>query len=128
MTHALRDPLKRARGLGAAKEGTSHFIAQRVSAIALAPLSIWFMVSAFSLLGGGYAEARVFLAQPFNAVLMAALVIALFHHAHLGLETVIEDYVHMRGLAFTLKIAVKFVAVLAVIASLFALVRIALGA
>lgn len=128
MNATLRNPLKDARGLGAAKEGTSHFIAQRLTAIALAPLSIWFLVVAVGLVGGGYPEARVFLAQPVNAVLMAAFVLAIFQHAKLGLEVVIEDYIHQRALEMALKIAVKFVAALAVIASLFAIVRIALGA
>jgi len=128
MNATLRNPLKDARGLGAAKEGTSHFIAQRLTAIALAPLSIWFLIVALDLVGGGYAEARVFLAQPVNAVLMAAFVLAIFQHAKLGLEVVIEDYIHQRALEMALKIAVKFIAALAVIASLFAIVRIALGA
>lgn len=128
MSTSLRNPLKDARGLGAAKEGTSHFIAQRLTAIALAPLSVWFLVVVYGLVGGGYAEARSFLAQPFNAVLMAAFVIALFHHARLGLDVVIEDYIHQRGLEMALKITVKFVSALAVIASLLSIVRIALGA
>jgi succinate dehydrogenase / fumarate reductase membrane anchor subunit len=128
MSALLRNPLKNARGLGAAREGTGHFIAQRLTAIALAPLSIWFLVAAVGLVDGGYAESRVFLAQPWNAVLMAAFVIALFHHARLGLEVVIEDYIHQRALELALKVAVKFIAALAVIASLLAIVRIALGA
>jgi succinate dehydrogenase / fumarate reductase membrane anchor subunit len=128
MSASLRNPLKDARGLGAAKEGTSHFIAQRLTAIALAPLSVWFLVVVYGLVGGGYAESRSFLAQPLNAVLMAAFVIALFHHARLGLEVVIEDYIHQRGLELALKISVRFVSALAVIASLLSIVRIALGA
>jgi succinate dehydrogenase / fumarate reductase membrane anchor subunit len=128
MSALLRNPLKNARGLGAAREGTGHFIAQRLTAIALAPLSIWFLVAAVGLVDGGYAESRVFLAQPWNAALMAAFVIALFHHARLGLEVVIEDYIHQRALELALKVAVKFIAALAVIASLLAIVRIALGA
>jgi succinate dehydrogenase / fumarate reductase membrane anchor subunit len=128
MNATLRHPLKNARGLGAAKEGTGHFIAQRLSAIALAPLSVWFLVAAIGLVGGGYAEARVFLAQPWNAVLMAAFVLVLFQHGRLGLEVVIEDYVHHRGAEIALKVAVRFIAALAVIASLLAIARVALGA
>lgn len=128
MNATLRNPLKEARGLGAAKEGTGHFIAQRLTAIALAPLSIWFLAVAIGLVGRGYAEARVFLAQPWNAVLMAAFVLVLFQHGRLGLEVVIEDYVHHRGAEIALKVAVRFIAALAVIASLLAIARIALGA
>jgi succinate dehydrogenase / fumarate reductase membrane anchor subunit len=124
---SLQHPLARVRGLGSAKEGTGHWLAQRVSAIALAVLSIWFVVSMAGL-GSGYADSRTFLAQPLNAVLTAAFVLALFHHAQLGLQVVIEDYVHTRWLEVTLQVVVKFTAVLASIASLLAIVRIALGA
>lgn len=128
MNSDLRNPLKNAKGLGAAKEGTGHFIAQRLTAIALAPLSIWFLVVVFGLVGGGYAEARSFLAQPFNAILMAAFVLALFQHAKLGMDVVIEDYIHQPAAELGLKIAIKFVVALAVIASLLSIVRITLGA
>jgi succinate dehydrogenase / fumarate reductase membrane anchor subunit len=124
---SLRHPLARVRGLGSAKEGTGHWISQRVTAIALAVLSIWFVAAAAGL-GAGYADSRAFLAQPLNAVLTAAFVLALFHHAQLGLQVVIEDYVHVRWLEIALQVVVKFTAVLASIASLLAIVRIALGA
>jgi succinate dehydrogenase / fumarate reductase membrane anchor subunit len=128
MNSDLRNPLKNAKGLGAAKEGTGHFIAQRLTAIALAPLSIWFLVAVFGLVGGGYPEARSFLAQPLNAILMAAFVLALFQHAKLGMDVVIEDYIHQPAAELGLKIAIKFVVALAVIASLLSIVRITLGA
>ncbi len=124
---SLRHPIARVRGLGSAKEGSGHWIAQRISAIALAMLTVWFIASAANM-GTEYADSRAFLAQPLNAVLTAAFVLALFHHAQLGLQVVIEDYVHLRWLEVTLHVVVKFVAVLASIASLLAIVRIALGA
>jgi succinate dehydrogenase / fumarate reductase, membrane anchor subunit len=123
----LRTPLARVRGLGSAREGTHHFVVQRITAIALLPLTIWFLVAALSFLRGEYADARTWLAQPWNASLMAAFVLALFHHAQLGLQVVIEDYVHTRWIELTLLIAVKFIAVLATIVCLLALIRIALG-
>jgi succinate dehydrogenase / fumarate reductase membrane anchor subunit len=121
----MRDPLARVRGLGSARQGTGHWIAQRITAVALLPLAAWFLLSAFGL--GGYADARAFLAQPLNGVLTAALVLCLFHHAQLGLQVVIEDYVHQRTLELALLVLVKSGAALAAIASLFAIVRIALG-
>ncbi len=121
----LRDPLASVRGLGSAKAGTGHWMSQRITAVALLPLSLWFAVMAFGL--GEYADARSFLAQPFNAVLSAALVGCLFYHAQLGLQVVIEDYVHLRWLEIGLQIAVKFIAILAALASLLAIVRIVLG-
>jgi succinate dehydrogenase / fumarate reductase membrane anchor subunit len=122
---SLRHPIARVRGLGSAKEGTGHWVAQRITAVALLPLVAWFAWSAVGL--DGYADARAFLAQPLNAVLTAALVICLFQHAHLGVQVVIEDYVHVRWLEVVLQVAVKFVAFLAAAASLLAIVRIVLG-
>lgn len=125
---SLEHPLARARGLGSAKEGTAHWIAQRVSAVALALLGVWFLLAATGLAGQGYADSRAFLAQPLNAVLTAAFVLALYHHAQLGLQVIIEDYVHARWAEVALVVGVRFAAVLAAIASLLAIVRIALGA
>jgi succinate dehydrogenase / fumarate reductase membrane anchor subunit len=122
---SLRHPIARVRGLGSAKEGTGHWVAQRVTAVALLPLVLWFAWAATGL--DGYADARAFLAQPLNAVLTAALVVCLFQHAHLGVQVVIEDYVHVRWLEVVLQVAVKFIAFLAAAASLLAIVRIALG-
>lgn len=122
---SLRHPIARVRGLGSAKEGTGHWVAQRITAVALLPLVVWFAWSAVGL--DGYADARAFLAQPLNAVLTAALVICLFQHAHLGVQVVIEDYIHVRWLEVVLHVAVKFIAFLAAAASLLAIVRIVLG-
>lgn len=123
----LRNPLAQVRGLGSAKQGSHHWIAQRLTAILLAPLSIWFLVAALGVAAGGYAEARSFVAQPLNACLMAAFVLALFYHAQLGLQVVVEDYVHIPWLELTLQIGIKFACFLAAIASLLAIVRISLG-
>jgi succinate dehydrogenase / fumarate reductase membrane anchor subunit len=123
----LRNPLAQVRGLGSAKQGSHHWIAQRLTAILLAPLSIWFLVAALGVAAGGYAEARSFVAQPLNACLMAAFVLALFYHAQLGLQVVVEDYVHIPWLELTLQIGIKVACFLAAIASLLAIVRISLG-
>jgi succinate dehydrogenase / fumarate reductase membrane anchor subunit len=124
----LRNPIAHARGLGSAGEGASHWLAQRITAIALALLSPWLLWAALALAGGGYADARSFLAQPLNAALMATYVLCLFYHAQLGIQVVVEDYVHTRWLEILLQIATKFVCFLAAIASVLAIVRIALGA
>jgi succinate dehydrogenase / fumarate reductase, membrane anchor subunit len=125
---SLRHPIGRVRGLGSAKEGSHHWLTQRLSSIALAVLSIWFVVAALKLVGGGYAEARVFAAQPWNAALLIAFVLTLFHHAKAGIQVVIEDYVHTRWLEVTLQIANLFVCLAAALVAVFAVVRIALGA
>ena len=91
---SLRTPLGKVRGLGAARDGTGHWWAQRVTAIALVPLVIWFMVAMIGLLGADYDTVRAWLGRPLVSVLLLLLLGAVFYHARLGLNVVIEDYVH----------------------------------
>ena len=121
---SLRSPLGRARGLGSAKDGTHHWWAQRVTAIALVPLVLWFAVSVIGLAGASHADATKWIAHPLNAVLLAALVVAVFHHAQRGLQVVIEDYVHGEALRIAALLAVKAACWLLAVASLFAILRI----
>lgn len=123
----LRTPLKRARGLGSAKDGTHHFIVQRITAVALVFLSIYVIGLVISLVGGDYAAVRAAVAQPCNAVLLVAFLVATFWHAQLGMQVIIEDYVHTPWLAVASQLLVIFVCVLAAIASVLAVLRIALG-
>ena len=124
----LRDPLAHVRGLGSARGGTHHWWVQRLTAVALALLTPWFLWLSVSLLGTDYLTMRLTLAQPLNAVLMTAWVVALFWHAKLGVQVVIEDYVHTPALEFAAQIAVNFLCVLGAIASLVAIGRIAFTA
>ena len=123
----LRSPLKRARGLGSAKDGTHHFIVQRITAVALVFLSIYVIGLVISLVGGDYFAVRAAVASPANAVLLLAFLIATFWHAQLGMQVIIEDYVHTPWLAVTSQLLVIFVCVLAALASVLAVIRIALG-
>ena len=123
----LRNPLQRARGLGSAKDGVQHWWRQRVTAAALLVLGIWFVLLVLSLLHGGYAAAHAALAHPLNAALMIAFLIALFWHMQLGVQVVIEDYVHTRWIGLMLQILVRFFAVLAALLAIIAVLRIALG-
>ncbi len=120
---SLRHPLATAKGLGSAKDGVAHWWHQRLSAIALALLTPWFVVFAVSLLGVGQAEVRATIAQPFTATLLLAFVLALFWHARLGLQVVVEDYVH-GALELALQILIKFAYALAAIAAVLAIGRI----
>ncbi|HEL4405460.1 TPA: succinate dehydrogenase, hydrophobic membrane anchor protein [Stenotrophomonas maltophilia] len=122
----FRTPLKNVRGLGSAKTGTEHFVHQRLTAAALVVLGIWFLVFVLGLLGSDYATAAA-VAKPWNAVPLIGLLIAMFWHAQLGMQVVLEDYIHESLLALVLQTAVKFVAVLGMIVSVFAVGRIALG-
>ena len=90
----LRSPLGRARGLGSARSGSHHWWVQRLTAVALIPLTIWFIFSAIKLTGATRAGVDAWLSSPFTAAMMLGLVIATFHHLQLGLQVVIEDYVH----------------------------------
>ena len=123
-----RNPLKKARGLGSAQHGVSHWWVQRTTAVALILLGLWLVWLVLRVLHTDYATARALVAQPWNAVLLIAFVIAAFWHAVLGLQVVIEDYVHTRWKEATLLLAIKFLAVLAALASALAVLRIALGA
>ena len=127
MSADLQTPLKRARGLGSAKSGTHHFIIQRVTAVALIPLTVWIIYFALELLHADYAHARALVHQPLDAVLLIAFLIALFWHAQLGVQVVIEDYVHARWLEIASQLAVKFLCTIGALASILAVVRIALG-
>ncbi len=88
----IRSPLGRARGMGSSKHGVGHFIAQRVTAVALVVLVLWALASALSLADGDYESAAAWLRSPINAVLASLLAFAAFWHMQLGMRTIIEDY------------------------------------
>ena len=127
MSADLQTPLKRARGLGSAKAGVHHWIVQRVTAVALIPLSLYLVWLVLAALHAEYAQARALVHEPLNAVLLIAFVIASFWHAQLGMQVVIEDYVHTQWAEVTAQLAVKFFCVLGAVACVLAIVRIALG-
>ena len=121
-----RTPLKIARGLGSSHSGVSHWWTQRLTAAALVLLGVWFVVTVLSLLHADYATARATVARPWNALLLIAFVVTMFWHAVLGLQVVIEDYVHTRWKEVVLLVTIKFLAVLGALASVLAVLRIAL--
>lgn len=122
-----RTPLKNVRGLGSAKTGTEHFVLQRLTATALVLLGIWFLVFVIGLIGTDHAAATAAVAKPWNAVLMVTFLIATFWHAQLGLQVVLEDYVHTSLPALAVQTTVRFIAVLGAIVSVFAVAHIALA-
>jgi len=124
---SVRTPLARVEGLGSAHRGTEHFISQRVTAVALIPLAIWFAVSVLSLIGASRIEAVQFLAEPVNAVLMALFIIAALMHMVLGLQMVIEDYITGEAGKVVLLVLNKFFAWIVGAASILALLKIALS-
>ena len=121
----LRSPLKRARGLGSGKSGTGHWWWQRLTAVALVLLTAWLVGLLVSLVGADLETVRATVARPWNAIPMAALVIAMFWHAKLGVQVVIEDYVHERLVEVLLQLLVTFACAVGALASLYAIARIA---
>lgn len=88
-----RSGLGRARGLGSAQAGTGHWWAQRVSAVALLPLSLYFVLSVIMLLGADVSQMQAYMSEPWNCALFLALIAMLFYHLSLGMRVVIEDYI-----------------------------------
>jgi succinate dehydrogenase / fumarate reductase membrane anchor subunit len=93
----MRTPHSRVEGLGSARAGTMHFWRQRMTAVMLAPLAIWFVASALAYVGAEQGAVAAFFANPINAVLMLLFVLASTYHMALGLQIIIEDYVHQEG-------------------------------
>ena len=125
---SLRSPLNNVLGLGSAKDGTAHFWAQRVSGIALALLGVWFVVQAAMLPDFSWATSVAFIAAPMNAVLLTLLVVAVAYHSYLGVQVVVEDYVHGHGAKLTTLILVRFAHVLLAAAGVYGILKIGLGA
>ncbi|MGY8992613.1 MAG: succinate dehydrogenase, hydrophobic membrane anchor protein [Rhodospirillales bacterium] len=121
----MRSPLARVRGLGSAKEGVEHWWVQRITSIALVPLVIWFIFSVPTLIGTDHAAFRIWISHHGNLVLMVLLVSTLFHHAQLGMQVVIEDYVHGKGTKVASILLVKLIAILCAVSSLIALLHVA---
>jgi len=120
-----RSPIARARGLGSAKEGVEHWWAERVTAVALVPLTIWFAASIIAAAGSDHASLITWLGSPLSSVCMVLLLIALFYHTALGLQVVIEDYVHS-GAKTPLLVAMRLGCFALATAGIFATLRIGL--
>jgi succinate dehydrogenase / fumarate reductase membrane anchor subunit len=122
---SAQTPLHKVQGMGSSHSGTGHFWHERVTAVALIPLSLWFLYVMLGLAGTSEVTALQFLAHPWNAILMGAFVVFSLYHAYLGIQVVIDDYIHAPGA----KIALLMIRLLAILlvggASLFAIVRIA---
>jgi succinate dehydrogenase membrane anchor subunit len=121
----MRTPISRVRGLGSAKDGTHHWWMQRLTAIALVPLSIWFVISIICLASADHAAVSAWLATPLTAVLMLLFVIATFYHMQLGLQVVVEDYIHGEGAKMVCLIGLKLGCFALGVAAAFAVLKVA---
>ena len=127
-TPRMRSPLSRAIGLGSAKEGVEHWWAQRVTALALVPLTVWFVIAVIELAGADRSLFVEWVRHPLPAVFLVLLLIATFYHGALGLQVVIEDYVESEGMRLGLLIAVRLAAIVFAARGIFAVLKLSLGA
>ena len=121
----LRSPLGRALGLGSAKEGVAHWWAQRVTAVALVPLVLWFVAALVALTGADRTTVIAWLREPFPAIVTVLLLIAGLYHMSLGIQVVIEDYIHNEATKISAIVFNKLVAFAIAAAGIFAVLRIA---
>jgi succinate dehydrogenase / fumarate reductase, membrane anchor subunit len=124
----LRSPLGRAVGLGSAKEGVAHWVMQRVTAVALVPLALWFVAAVIELTGADFDAMQNWVGRPLPAIGLILLLVATFYHAALGLQVVIEDYVYGALARFGLVILTRLACVALAVAGIVAVLALALGA
>jgi succinate dehydrogenase / fumarate reductase membrane anchor subunit len=124
---SLRTPLGQVLGRGSAKDGTGHFFGQRVSAVGMLLLGLWFACSLATMPGFEHADAVAFIGAPINGVLLLLLVVTLAYHSSLGIQVVIEDYVHGHGLKLVSLIISRFAHSFLAVAAIYAIIKIGLG-
>ncbi|MDD9817056.1 MAG: succinate dehydrogenase, hydrophobic membrane anchor protein [Gammaproteobacteria bacterium] len=124
---SLRTPLGRAQGLGTAKSGLHHWWLQRLTAIALAPLSLWFALAATHLLHADYYATVSWVADPLNACLLIIFLVALYYHALLGMQVVVEDYSHGPGEKLVCLVILRLLFLFVGITAVLAVLKVALG-
>lgn len=125
--HTLRSPLKRARGSGSAKDGVRTFLAERISAVALVPLTLWFVFSVARLPMLSHNAVKHWVQAPSVAVTLVLFLAALFYHSSLGVKVVVEDYVAGEGRKLVVLLLVKFAHAALAAAAIFAVLKISLG-
>lgn len=123
----LKTPLKKVRGLGSAKEGAEHFWQQRMTAMANVPLTLFFVISIAALYGADHADVVAYLSNPIVAILLLLMVVSATFHMRLGMQVIIEDYIHAEGMKVILLMANTFFAVFVALACAYALLRIGIS-
>ena len=126
-TRTMRTPLARAKGLGAAGHGAEHWWLHRLTAVSNVPLILAFVIIVAALAGSNYERALAIVSHPFAAILLILAVISVTNHMRLGMQIVIEDYVHQKGWKLVALGANNFYAVVIAVACLYAIVKVSLG-
>lgn len=124
---SMRTALARARGYGSAKSGTEHFIRQRLTAIANIPLTIAAVVIVVSLIGRNHAAVAQILGSTLVAIIMLLFIISTFYHMQIGMQVIIEDYVHEERAKYALLVLNTFFAIVAGFASIYAILKLSFG-
>lgn len=122
----LKSPTARARGLGSAKSGVDHWVAQRMTAVANLILGLWLVISIVCNRDMGYTEAVLWLSEPLNAILMVLFVISSFYHAVLGMQVVTEDYIHNEGFKLVKLLGQRLIFIGLGVAAIFSILQVAL--
>lgn len=123
----MKSAIGRVRGLGSAKEGVHHWWMQRLTAIALVPLALWFVVAMIGMTGAGHAAVTGWIAHPFVAISLVLLIFVTFYHAALGMQVVYEDYIAHHGLKIVVDVATKFACFALAAIGIFSVLKIAFG-
>ena len=124
---SLTTPLRQVLGLGSAKSGVHHWWMQRLTSVALVPLTLWFVVSLVTLPGFDHATISAWMSQGLTAPLLVLLVLTMTWHSRLGVQVVIEDYVHTAGVRTVSLVLVGFAHVFMAAAGVFAILKVTLG-
>lgn len=124
---SIRTPIARARNHGSAKDGVHHWWLQRLTAIALVPLAVWFVISVLSMVGASHDRFVDWVSNPLVAVLLIALLVATFYHAAIGLQVVYEDYIHNHLRRLIVDVVTKFALALLGLISVLSVLRMAVG-
>ena len=124
----MRSPLGRAIGLGSAKEGVEHWWRQRVTALALVPLTLWFVIAVIGLVGADHAMFVAWVRNPMAAVFLVLLLVATFYHTALGLQVVIEDYIRGEAMRLAALLVMRLLCVVFAVRGILAVAKLALGA
>jgi succinate dehydrogenase / fumarate reductase membrane anchor subunit len=123
----FRSPLKNARGLGSANEGLSHWWLQRISAVALIPLCLWFVYSLLAIFAAPYGAVISWFGSSLNSSLMLLFVLVSLYHGQTGIQVVIEDYIHTKSVSMTLLLLVKGGSLLLAVVSVVSILKVAIG-